>query len=186
MKEFRIIEYRCAITGGSFRIQFGRNQATDKFRVVATERASWPTSVKNMLANRLRAWLPRWLLAVVARFTRLANLLRRSTVCSFATDEFDFSAWCCPCCGFEQGEADLFAFVHCPQCDGLVCGGRLSAGSHFRCHDGCGHAETCTDTMQRIDGSISNRDPRTLGSPRKTLAAALRVGHSPTPRSANE
>lgn len=175
MSEFRQIAYRCAITGGSFRVRFERRHPAERFHVVAIDQPTSPKNIALTLKDWLGSWVRRFHRPFVAQLFRAANLFTRSATCSFAADEFDFDGWHCPYCHHGQRNVAPFAFVHCPQCDGLVCGGRLSADSHFRCHDGCGHADTCTDSIERIAGSVSNGKLRPLGSPRATPAILTQV-----------
>lgn len=56
---------------------------------------------------------------------------------SFDANEFNHANWCCPHCGYNGDPI----FIHCSDCKGQVCAGRIeyyNGKSYFRCHDNCG------------------------------------------------
>ena len=170
--EIREIPFRCARTGGRFRVLFGRTNAARNFRirqVLAEDVQSEPNPpgpvVGSAIARKLRA--------IPGRVTRVFrnHQLSRETH-TFDAGEFDFAGWYCPCCGHSQHQQTWPEFVRCSKCGECVCGGRViqvnNGPQTFERHDGCkGGGRISNNYVQSYAGdkiSVTQQERATLAS----------------------
>jgi hypothetical protein len=125
-EEYRQVPFRCAQTGARFHVIFKRQVAFQRFRISRISMAS-----------------------ECGRSTAPGDV----SVASFSANDFDFSGWECPSCGYARDGQVNLQFVQCAKCGECVCGRRTQqidgGGITFMCHDGCGDSG-------RVEGQITS------------------------------
>jgi hypothetical protein len=85
---------------------------------------------------------------------------------TYKVDEFDFSGWYCPQCGYAKGNNNVWPqFIQCTKCGELVCGGRVTQVNEsrlFACCDDCGSSGL-------LKGEITSYTGRGIDSPERKL-----------------
>jgi len=159
----RQLLFRCASTGQAFAFRFRKVPGERTYRlagvlnVVNIDAADSSAIVRRPGGKRRRGLLARLLPA----FRAAGSDKGTGGSSSFSAEDFDFSGWFCPCCGWNKNIRAKSIFVQCGTCGELVCGARTvetaSGKSKFSCHDGCGGTGTIAGPLESYSGTSRER-----------------------------
>ncbi len=159
--KYRLLLFKCAETGTRFGILFSQYSPSHRFQIlrillnekeigesleITGNQSDYPkleVSIEGCLDK------PAYKTSNKTQRSRNDNQVQRRTFTSrpdtsYNAEEFDFSGWYCPHCGYAKDKANAWpTFIHCNKCGELVCGVRTSkvSESHlFACCDDCGNS----------------------------------------------
>ena len=155
--DIRELPFRCALNGARFRVVFGRQDASHRYRVVHVYSAvdgSFPVVAAASGSRFLGRLLAPFRGGRRHKGTELTALPATQ---NFEARQFDFGGWYCPCCGLSRDVPSHPQFVRCGTCGECVCCARLirvSPGIEtFACHDGCKGGGRITGHIESFDAS---------------------------------
>lgn len=164
--EYSEVQFRCSRDGATFLVVTRRHRPDDRFQIHRIVSKS-ATRARELVAER----------AVSAP--------KDSAQATHAAEEYDWSGFYCPCCGYIPGKQDT-DFVHCGTCSEFVCGESVTknqetGAKHFRCYPACGGDGVISGTIGEYSGrqrtevnrpeyvSVESEERARLSGPRSTL-----------------
>jgi hypothetical protein len=181
--------FRCARDGAHFTITLSRSNPEERFkinRIFAVEHGAvgLPAREGGQLPGR-GLWL-----AVLPWRNRQAPLVstlkEEAEKPKFSAADYNWAGFYCPCCGYKPDHYQG-AFVHCPECNELVCQGTVVAapGNQERihkCHPSCGGSGVIRGSIQEYSSErrSMNDGPEFAALP-STKLQALPKAHETEP-----
>lgn len=207
----RVLQFRCAETGRRFVGVFVRQAPSRRFRFInaidekdltghEAPAAGWK---KPRSAGQLQTPAVAGLLGGATNLAQRVAMLARNAQAiatsaaragqgggphtepgaeSFDINEFDFTGWYCPCCGYAKDTPVRHRFIRCGRCHEYMCGARVKqlpdGKFYFRCHDRCGHSGVLGEgTIGSMKGmGVSKDNPAQLDGKSSKLPISSQRG----------
>jgi hypothetical protein len=164
--EYSEVQFRCSRDGATFQVVTRRHRPDDRFQI---------HRIAPLSAAKTRQLVPE----------RAAATAVGAAQATHAADEYDWSGFYCPCCGYIPGKQDT-DFVRCGKCSEFVCGESVTKNEetgtkYFRCYPACGEHGKISGTIDEYSGrqrteanrpeyvSVGSEERERLTGPRSTL-----------------
>src|SRR5216684_4451772 len=100
--EYSEVQFRCSRDGATFQVVTRRHRPDDRFQI---------HRIVPMAGAKTRQLVPEG----------AVSTSKGAEQATHAANEYDWSGFYCPCCGYIPGKQDT-DFVHCGKCSEFVCG----------------------------------------------------------------